>query len=272
MARCRWRASDTGAPPLQSAPMGTLYFVRHGQASFGAANYDQLSPLGERQSQALGRYWAQQGLQFDAVITGSLMRHRQTLAHIVEGSNLEQKKRLASVFKGFDATKIVANAGLDEALVGAHPALNEYDSEALIAAQLRASAQSHEGLGDPRSPDGYKAHFRVLRLALQSWIAGDIAPLGMPAFAQFRSELMQVLHGVARADAQVLVVSSGGPISTALMHVLGAAPLTLIDLNYQMKNTAISTLHVSTSKLHVSGFNALPHLDAPDLAHMRTST
>ena len=30
--------------------MGTLYLVRHGQASFGAANYDQLSALGQRQS------------------------------------------------------------------------------------------------------------------------------------------------------------------------------------------------------------------------------
>ena len=34
--------------------MGTLYLVRHGQASFGADDYDQLSPLGHQQALRLG--------------------------------------------------------------------------------------------------------------------------------------------------------------------------------------------------------------------------
>jgi broad specificity phosphatase PhoE len=38
--------------------MGNLYLVRHGQASFGAADYDQLSELGQRQSVRLGEYFA----------------------------------------------------------------------------------------------------------------------------------------------------------------------------------------------------------------------
>jgi len=37
--------------------MGTLYLVRHGQASFGAADYDNLSELGHKQSARLGEYW-----------------------------------------------------------------------------------------------------------------------------------------------------------------------------------------------------------------------
>ena len=37
--------------------MGMLYLVRHGQASFGAADYDQLSELGARQCEALGRWF-----------------------------------------------------------------------------------------------------------------------------------------------------------------------------------------------------------------------
>ncbi|NBR82040.1 MAG: histidine phosphatase family protein, partial [Betaproteobacteria bacterium] len=55
--------------------MGTLTLVRHGQASFGAANYDQLSTVGELQSARLGAYLAQQSLRFDAVYHGSLQRH-----------------------------------------------------------------------------------------------------------------------------------------------------------------------------------------------------
>ena len=57
--------------------MGTLYLVRHGQASFGADDYDQLSALGQRQAQRLGAYFQEKGLQFDAVLMGTLRRHAQ---------------------------------------------------------------------------------------------------------------------------------------------------------------------------------------------------
>ena len=65
--------------------MGTLYLVRHGQASFGAEDYDQLSALGRQQAVRLGEHWRTRGLGFDAVITGTLRRHTQTLEGIAEG-------------------------------------------------------------------------------------------------------------------------------------------------------------------------------------------
>ena len=34
--------------------MATIYLVRHGQASFGKENYDQLSPRGWEQGRILG--------------------------------------------------------------------------------------------------------------------------------------------------------------------------------------------------------------------------
>ncbi|MCH1491392.1 MAG: histidine phosphatase family protein, partial [Luminiphilus sp.] len=30
--------------------MASIYLIRHGQASFGSDNYDQLSPVGQRQA------------------------------------------------------------------------------------------------------------------------------------------------------------------------------------------------------------------------------
>ena len=66
--------------------MPTLYLVRHGQASFGAANYDQLSPLGVQQCQQLGRYWAAKGRRFARVITGTLQRQVQSHDAIADGS------------------------------------------------------------------------------------------------------------------------------------------------------------------------------------------
>ena len=44
--------------------MGTLYLVRHGQASFGADDYDKLSDLGHRQCVRLGEYFRDKGVRF----------------------------------------------------------------------------------------------------------------------------------------------------------------------------------------------------------------
>ena len=64
--------------------MGTLYLVRHGQASFGADDYDVLSPRGHQQAVRLGEYWRARGMAFDAVMTGTLRRHTETLDGIAK--------------------------------------------------------------------------------------------------------------------------------------------------------------------------------------------
>src|SRR5690349_18635189 len=58
--------------------MGQIYLVRHGQASFGSTNYDQLSPLGMEQARLLGKWFAQGNQQFNQIVTGTMQRHRQT--------------------------------------------------------------------------------------------------------------------------------------------------------------------------------------------------
>lgn len=216
--------------------MGTLYLVRHGQASFGADDYDQLSELGHRQSVRLGEYFAHQGIVFDSLIAGTLRRHKQTLAGILEGMN---------------------RAGEHLSWEG----LNEYDSEAVIGA-----IHPHK-LEKPTSPEMYRHHFRLLRDGLAQWMAGVVSPRGMPSYADFVAGVSGALDHV-RANhygQTVLIVSSGGPISTAVGHVLGTRPETTIELNLRIRNTSL-TEFVFTPKRHMLlSFNGLPHLDAPDL-------
>ena len=69
--------------------MGTLYLVRHGQASFGADDYDQLSDLGRRQSVRLGQYLRERygdGLRFNAVLTGTASAHSDIHLHLFSDS------------------------------------------------------------------------------------------------------------------------------------------------------------------------------------------
>ena len=65
--------------------MSSVHLVRHGQASFGADDYDQLSELGWKQSARLGEYWRERGRTFDRVIMGTLRRHDETWKGIAQG-------------------------------------------------------------------------------------------------------------------------------------------------------------------------------------------
>ena len=58
--------------------MSVIHLVRHGQASFGADDYDLLSALGERQSRVLGQALAGIGPRIVHAASGEMRRQRQT--------------------------------------------------------------------------------------------------------------------------------------------------------------------------------------------------
>jgi broad specificity phosphatase PhoE len=214
--------------------MGTLYLVRHGQASFGADDYDQLSELGQRQSERLGAYWTERGQRFDAVITGSLKRHAQTWAGISAGAGLDLKPLI-------------------------WPGLDEYDSLALIRTIHPAP------LAKPDTPALYRHHFRLLRDSLALWMAGTASPQGMPSYTDFVRGVSSALD-LVRAEhvgKNVLIVSSGGPISTAVGQILALSPERTIDLNMRIRNSAVTEFEFSAKRHALLTYNTLPHLDSP---------
>ena len=221
--------------------MGPLYLVRHGQASFGADDYDQLSVLGRQQAVRLGQYWHSRGLRFDAVLTGTLRRHTQTYEGIAEG------------LQGAPAPLQL-------------PGLNEYDSVALI----RAIQTEPPPRAD--TPDLYRQYFRLLCDALSQWMAGVISPEGMPSWDAFSGGVHAALDRVRREHAgqNVLLVFSGGPIAAAVGQVLGTSPEVTIALNMRIRNSAVTEFSISPRRHMLQTFNTLAHLDAPEHAHWIT--
>jgi broad specificity phosphatase PhoE len=217
--------------------MGTLYLVRHGQASFGTDDYDRLSPLGQRQSERLGEHFSAHGIHFEMVLTGTLRRQQQTWAGIAQGMQSHT-----------------------QALQW--PGLNEYDSQALIQA-----LGAHANPLDLGTAEGYRQHFRLLRQALRAWMIGDLETPGIPSFADFAAGAQAALTHVqqhCRGDA--LIISSGGPIATVLGLWLGSPPEKVVELNLRLRNTAVSELQFSLRRQTLISINTLPHLASPELA------
>lgn len=216
--------------------MGNLYLVRHGQASFGAADYDNLSELGHRQSVRLGEYFAQKGVQFDAVLTGTLKRHAQTYASICKGS-------------GSTMAPLV------------WPGLDEYDSAAVIA-----TVHPHP-IEKADTPELYRTYFRLLCNGLTQWMDGVVSPKGMPTYEAFVHGVTSALEHVRKHHTgNVLLVSSGGPISTALGHILGTAPETTVTLNMRIRNSSVTEFTFNAKHHQLLTFNTLPHLDGAEYA------
>ena len=215
--------------------MGTLYLVRHGQASFGEDDYDQLSPLGQQQAIRLGEYWcerfAHEGKHIDTVLIGSLKRHRQTWEGIARGA-------------GWSHTPAV------------WPQLNEYDSHALI------QAIHPDPLPKPNTPELYRQHFRLLRDALTAWMQGHIHPEGMPTYSDFVMGIEDALSHIRQhSTGHALIVSSGGPISTAVGHLLDASLVATIELNFRIRNTSVTEFAFTPRRHILLSYNHLPHLD-----------
>ncbi|MBS7809109.1 histidine phosphatase family protein [Variovorax sp. PCZ-1] len=215
--------------------MPTLYLVRHGQASFGAADYDNLSDTGHAQALALGQYFKAKNLSFDAAYMGTLRRHAQTYAGIAKGMGLE-------------------NQALPR------PGLNEYDSDAVV------QAIHSEPLSPERTPENYRKHFRLLRDGLAAWMEGTASPKGMPAYPAFVKGITDVLDEVrtefgARDDARILICSSGGPISTAVGHILGTSAQTTIELNLRIRNSSVTEFAFTPKRHMLVTYNTLPHLE-----------
>jgi broad specificity phosphatase PhoE len=89
----------------------------------------------------------------------------------------------------------------------------------------------------------------------------------MPTYDEFVHGVTSALDRIRKQHSgNVLVVSSGGPISTAVGHVLGTSPETTIELNYNIRNSSLTHFTFNPKRHTLLTYNALPHLDRAEYA------
>ncbi len=215
--------------------MGEIYFVRHGQASYGAADYDRLSPLGHQQSAWLGAHLATSAGGFDRVITGDLRRHRETLQ---------------SMGQGFGSRDVATDARLNEmAFFAMERAWQSQNEVAKPATDIQAAHQFGQ--------------------IMAAWAADEIAD-APETFAGFQTRVLAALGDHAARDGKVMLVSSGGPGGVIMRHVLGLSLAAMTDVILQTHNAAYCRYVVHPDRLRLLQFNAISHLEAPERQHAQT--
>ncbi|EHR50084.1 fructose-2,6-bisphosphatase [Saccharomonospora marina XMU15] len=210
--------------------MGVVYLVRHGQASFGAADYDVLSDRGEQQARLAGL---------------ELVRREATLDHARCGSLSRQR-----------ATAAVALAQLASApTVAQDPRWNEYDHVDIAAHHGGGAAQ------DSADPRAYQA---ALEDALAKWVAaGESSPCAesWPRFLARVTGALDDLVSVLGKGEQAVVFTSGGVISTLCGALLGVPEIGLLSLNRVTVNAGISKIVTGRSGTTMLSFNEHGHFD-----------
>jgi broad specificity phosphatase PhoE len=236
--------------------VGSIYLIRHGQASFGADDYDVLSPVGIRQAQVLGAHLVELNLTFDRCLSGDLRRQKDTaehaLAQFTEAGRATPALEIDSAFDEFDAEGVV---------------------RALVPAMLDDEPQA---LNILRNMAGNSAEFqRLFALIIARWLGGEHDTLGLQSWLGFVARVqagLQRIIDTAGEHERIAVFTSGGTI-TALLHLITGMPAQqAFELNWHIVNTSLHQLKFRNSEVSLASFNSYTHLQllkAPELITYR---
>ncbi len=214
--------------------MPVICLVRHGQASFGAHDYDALSDLGREQSRVLGAELARRRLRDPVVACGSLHRQRDTA--------------------GIVAATLGASVSRDARW-------DEYDHVALISRYVDPLPASQADSREVQS---------LLDVALQAWVTDTDTDGG--GWAEFSSAATGALGDLVASlgrGRDAVVVTSGGVLAAVCGALLSAPPAGIVALNRVAVNAAVTTLIVGAGGVRLLSFNDHAHF-AGERRHLLT--
>lgn len=205
-----------------------LILMRHGQASFGSAHYDQLSALGLEQARASGVFLRERALPCHAVCVGPRARHQATAFALVDAWGVSCERRDES-----DLDEFTEN--VRAAVVVPGPGETQADDLQLMALMRRIGA----------------------------WADGDLVLPGSPTLPEFRERIghwvRRTLSGTDKA-ATVMAVTSAGVVAAALCEVMDLPDSMFLPLVSQVRNASMTEIAMSRGRPVICSFNGQAHL------------
>jgi broad specificity phosphatase PhoE len=214
----------------------TLVLVRHGQASFGASDYDVLSETGRRQARAAGAALRERFGGVHAVVSGTMRRQRDTAAVCLKAMGLP-------------------------ALWEEDAAWNEFDHEEVLRAwepRWADHAEFHRDLAGA----GGEAFERAFFAAVARWTGGAHDADYREPWPGFLARVDGAFARLPRVPGgTTLVFTSGGPISAACRGPLGAPePSAVLAHAFRLANASVTMLETGPDGLTLRAFNEHAHL------------
>lgn len=212
--------------------MGVLLLVRHGQASFGADDYDVLSPLGASQGSRAGARLAAGADGVRRVVSGGLRRQQDTARALVAAAGIAVPVETDRRWDEYDADDVVT--GLPPREVTDNASFQSLLDDALV----RWTGGQHDG--------DYR----------ESW----------PDFAaRVRSGLQDALAG----PGTTVVVTSAGPIGVCCADLLELPSPGWARISRVQVNAALTKVVSGRSGTSLVSVNDHAHLEEPGMTTYR---
>lgn len=219
--------------------MAEIWLVRHGQASFGEANYDQLSDLGRRQMRMLAEHIRRTGFMPASIVSGDMKRQH-------------------------DSAEIVSNTlGLDP--VGTDSSFNEFAHLPIIkahAARIAAAAKTPPEWSALRKDRA--AFERFFAAATEGWMDGSLAGDEIEPWTGFLERAAEGLRRVVGSSASgehVVVMTSAGVIAALMKTIMELSDPIALRLSWVILNSSVTRLVHDGSRISLAGFNSIAHLE-----------
>jgi len=215
--------------------MAAIYLIRHGQASFGSDDYDQLSQLGIRQAEVTGEYFKESGIFFDAAYSGDLKRQIDTSQLVLASQPAAFSTNIDSRFNE------IRN---DEQL--------EYLLPEIVKARPDIASLVDRGLVS--SKDYQKAIDAVFNF----WVSDECKHPEIQSWHDYSTGVRDALSDVVKNQGSgktIAVFTSGGTIATIVGQVLGLSGKQTYPFYEPMFNCAVTQLFYNQERISLSYFN-----------------
>jgi broad specificity phosphatase PhoE len=222
--------------------MGAIYLLRHGQASFGSNNYDQLSATGHEQARVLGRALKARGVLPEVLIAGSMQRHRETAQGALSELALSAELPLQT-----------------------HEGVNEFDHENVIEVAEPRYVDKLVMMGEMAATvDPRRAFQKFFQDAVSRWVGGDHDDEYKEPWSVFKLRCVRALDDLVKQTppkGTTLVFTSGGTISVICAHLLGLSDAQAFSINWTLANAGITKVLSGRDGLHLISVNEHAHLE-----------
>ena len=219
--------------------------VRHGQASFGKDDYDQLSDKGRKQCRILAEHFVRTGLSFDAIYAGNMTRQKDTAHEVI------------SIYRaqGYASPELCVFSEF-----------NEYSSREIIMAHIHDIACKDSSLKADMDKfyTDKKSFQRVFEKIMMLWISGEADKPGIIRWQDFRGRVQTGFRKVMAENGRkknILICTSGGPISAAVQMALGLSDEKTLQTAWHIINTSVTTFVYDNNRVALTAFNNATHLE-----------